>query len=122
MSDSEENMSEGKKIEVECAGEEWCVLTATANMMSKKWHPVIIHRLLDSGALGFNELKEEVGGISSKVLSESLEDLEEKNIVNRKVISKKPFRVKYSLTETGNELESTVNEMIKWGEKNLKQA
>jgi len=122
MSDSEENMSEDEKIEVECAGEEWCVLTATANMMSKKWHPVIIHRLLDSGALGFNELKEEVGGISSKVLSESLEDLEEKNIVNRKVISKKPFRVKYSLTETGNELESTVNEMIKWGEKNLKQA
>jgi len=115
-------MSDDGKMPVKCSGEEWCPLTATANMMSKKWHPVIIHRLLDSGSSGFNELKDEVGGVSSKVLSESLEDLEEKNIVNREVISEKPFRVKYSLTERGRELESTVQEMIKWGEKNLKQA
>jgi len=121
MSDSEENMSEDKKIEVECAGEEWCPLTATANMMSKKWHPVIIHRLLESGALGFNDLKEEAGGISSKVLSESLEDLEEKKIVDRNVVSEKPFRVKYSLTSKGEKLESTIEEMIAWGQENLKQ-
>ena len=115
-------MSDNEKMPVECSGDEWCALTATASMMSKKWHPVIIHRLLDSGPSGFNELKDEVGGISSKVLSESLEDLEEKNIVNREVISQKPFRVKYSLTERGQELESTVEEMISWGEKNLKEA
>jgi len=114
-------MSEDKKIEVECAGEEWCPLTATANMMSKKWHPVIIHRLLESGALGFNDLKEEAGGISSKVLSESLEDLEEKKIVDRNVVSEKPFRVKYSLTSKGEKLESTIEEMIAWGQENLKQ-
>ena len=112
---------ETEKVPVKCAGKDWCPLTATASMMSKKWHPVIIHRLLESGALGFNDLKDEVGGISSKVLSESLEDLENKGIVNREVISEKPFRVKYTLTEIGKELEPTVKEMISWGRKNLRE-
>lgn len=105
-----------------CAGEDWCPLTATANMMSKKWHPVIIHRLLKSGPIGFNDLKKEVGGVSSKVLSESLEDLEEKDIVNRKVVNEKPFRVNYTLTDRGRELESTINEMMQWGRDNLREA
>jgi len=89
--------------------------------MSKKWHPVIIHRLLESEAMGFNDLKREVGAISSKVLSESLEDLEEKGILTREVVSEKPFRVKYSLTERGEELRPTVQEMAEWGKKNLKK-
>ena len=115
-------MSEQKeKVPVKCAGKDWCPLTATAGMMSKKWHPVIIHRLLESGSMGFNDLKDAVGGISSKVLSESLEDLGEKGIVNREVISEKPFRVKYSLTDIGKDLEPTVQEMISWGEENLRE-
>lgn len=116
-------MTEQKeKMPAWCAGEDWCPLTATANMMSKKWHPVIIHRLLKSGPIGFNDLKKEVGGVSSKVLSESLEDLEEKDIVNRKVVNEKPFRVNYTLTDRGRELESTINEMIQWGRDNLREA
>ena len=111
-----------EKMPAWCAGEDWCPLTATANMMSKKWHPVIIHRLLKSGPIGFNDLKKEVGGVSSKVLSESLEDLEEKDIVNRKVVNEKPFRVNYTLTDRGRELESTINEMIQWGRDNLREA
>jgi len=110
-----------EKMMVECKGEDWCPLTATANTLSKKWHPVIIHRLFDTGPLGFNNLKEEVGGVSSKVLSESLEDLEGKGIVDRDVVSEKPFRVKYSLTETGKDLEPALKEMIKWGRQNLKK-
>lgn len=112
---------EDEKIPAWCAGESWCPITATANIMSKKWHPVIIHRLLESEAMGFNDLKREVGAISSKVLSESLEDLEEKGILTRKVVSEKPFRVKYSLTERGEELRPTVQEMAEWGKKNLKK-
>lgn len=115
-------MTESEKLPAWCAGEEWCPLTATANMMSKKWHPVIIHRLLQKGPMGFNDLKKEVGGISSKVLSESLEDLEEKEVLNRKVVNQKPFRVKYTLTDRGRQLESTINEMIEWGRDNLKEA
>lgn len=117
-----ETTEEKGKLPTWCAGEEWCPLTATASVVSKKWHPVIIHRLLIDGGMGFNQLKKEVGGISSKVLSESLEDLEEKQIVNREVVSEKPFRVKYELTERGQKLESAIKEMIQWGEENLCEA
>lgn len=116
------DMTREDKLPAWCTGEEWCPLTATASMMSKKWHPVIIHRLLQKGPMGFNDLKKEVGGISSKVLSESLEDLEEKEVLNRKVVNQKPFRVKYDLTDRGRQLESTITEMIEWGRENLREA
>lgn len=45
------------QLEVWCAGEAWCPVTTTATLIGKKWDPVIIHRLLDEGPSGFNELK-----------------------------------------------------------------
>ena len=109
--------SKGRKIE--CAGEEWCPVAATSLLIGKKWHPVIVHRLLESGPLGFNALKMEVGGISGKVLSDSLDDLEERGIVVREVISKKPVRVDYFLTEFGQSLEPVIMTMYNWGEAHL---
>lgn len=107
------------KLGVWCAGEDWCPVSATASVIAKKWHPVIIHRLLEIGEMGFNELKKEVDGVSSKVLSESLDDLEEKGLVNREVVSEKPVRVKYSLTEDGKDLRPVISEMASWGRNNL---
>lgn len=111
-----------ERLEVWCVGEEWCPITTTANIIGKKWHPVIVHRLLENGPLGFNALKNEVDGISSKVLSDSLEDLEEKTLIDRTVISEKPFRVEYSLTDRGKSLESVIDEMRDWGLTHLKPA
>jgi DNA-binding HxlR family transcriptional regulator len=71
--------------------------------------------------MGFNELKDRVGGISSKVLSESLGDLEDKQVVNREVISEKPFRVKYTLTDIGKDLEPILSDMQSWGKENLRE-
>jgi DNA-binding HxlR family transcriptional regulator len=102
-----------------CAGKDWCPITATATIVGKKWHPVIVHRLLQNGPLGFNALKDEVDGISSKVLSDTLEDLEEKTLVERAIVSEKPFRVEYSLTDRGQSLESLILEMRDWGRKHL---
>lgn len=104
------------QIPIWCAGEDWCPITATALLIGKKWHPVIIHRLLDNGPLGFNALKAEVDGISSKVLSDSLEDLEQKTLIDREIISEKPFRVQYSLTPRGESLEAVILEMRDWGQ------
>jgi DNA-binding HxlR family transcriptional regulator len=98
-----------EQLEVWCAGKDWCPITTTASLIGKKWHPVIVHRLLENGPLGFNALKEEVDGISSKVLSDSLEDMEEKGLVIRTIVSEKPFRVEYSLTEYGHTLTPTLN-------------
>ena len=105
-------------LEIWCAGEEWCPITATATVLGKKWHPVIIHRLGEEPQ-GFNDLKRAVDGISSKVLSDSLESLEEHDLVERKIVSEKPFRVRYSLTKRGESLEPVVEAMREWGERHL---
>jgi len=113
-------MSEStESIQVWCAGEDWCPVTSTATLICRKWHAVIVHRLLNAGAMGFTELKEEVDGVSSKVLSDSLEDLQNKNLVDRSIISEKPFRVEYSLTPQGAELEPVARAMEEWGKNNL---
>ncbi|WP_049970401.1 winged helix-turn-helix transcriptional regulator [Haladaptatus cibarius] len=103
------------QLEMWCAGEDWCPITTTANLVGKKWHPVIVHRLLENGPLGFNALKEEVDGISSKVLSDSLGDLEQKRLVNRDIVSEKPVRVEYSLTQIGKSLQPVIFAMRDWG-------
>jgi len=115
--DSNEDTVE--QLEVWCAGEQWCPVTTTASLIGKKWHPVIIHRLLETGPCGFNELQDNVDGISSKVLSDSLDDLEENNLVDREIISEKPFRVHYSLTEYGQSLDSIIYAMQEWGKEYL---
>jgi len=112
-------MTRDESVAVWCAGEDWCPITTTATLIGKKWHPVIVHRLLREGPLGFNDLKEEVDGISSKVLSDSLEDLEEKGLVDRAIVSEKPFRVEYSLTERGEALEDVITAMHSWGQTHL---
>jgi len=104
-----------EKLEVWCEGEEWCPVTTTATLIGKKWHPVIIHRLLEHGPSGFNELKTNVDGISSKVLSDALEDLEQKRLVDREIISEKPVRTQYSLTEYGDSLQPVIYAMRDWG-------
>lgn len=109
-------------LTVWCAGEDWCAVTATATILGKKWHPVVIHRLLDGGPMGFNELKDDVDGISSKVLSDSLDDLGEKELVNREIVSEKPVRVEYSLTERGASLRPVIESMAEWGSEHLAAA
>jgi DNA-binding HxlR family transcriptional regulator len=117
MDDANEDRPD--RLEVWCAGEEWCPITTTASLIGRKWHPVIVHRLLEEGPSGFNELQEHVDGISNKVLSDSLEDLEENNLVDREVVSDKPFRVRYSLTEHGESLRPVIDAMYDWGREYL---
>lgn len=108
-----------QRMELWCAGEEWCPVTTTATLIGRKWHPVVIHRLLEKDRLGFNALKTEVDGVSSKVLSDTLDDLEDKEIVDRAVVSEKPFRVEYSLTEFGASLGPVIYAMAEWGMEHL---
>ncbi|USZ69293.1 helix-turn-helix transcriptional regulator [Halorussus salilacus] len=121
-SDAGDDPDADEPLAVWCAGEEWCAVTATATILGKKWHPVVIHRLLDGGPMGFNELKHDVDGISSKVLSDSLEDLGEKALVNREIVNEKPVRVEYSLTDRGASLRPVIESMAAWGERHLAAA
>ena len=122
MSNETEEVAAAKQLEVWCAGEDWCPVTTTASLICKKWHPVIVHRLLEHGPSGFNELKDDVDGISSKVLSSSLDDLEEKELVDREIVSEKPVAVEYSLTERGQSLQPVIDSLEEWGKTYLRPA
>lgn len=111
--------SELAKMDVWCSGEEWCPVSSTAALLGRKWHPVILHRLLRNGPSGFNELKNAVDSVSSKVLSDSLDDLENCGLVDRTIVNEKPVRVEYSLTDTGASLEPLLSEMERWGNEHL---
>lgn len=102
-----------------CAGDEWCAITCTMDVIGRKWHPVIVDRLLQHDALRFNELSEEVGTITNKMLSQSLGDLEEKDLVEREIVNEQPVAVEYSLTERGQTLEPVIDSLQEWGESHL---
>jgi DNA-binding HxlR family transcriptional regulator len=121
MSDSAE-VSEDDCLAVWCAGDDWCAVTCAIEVIGKKWHPVIIHRLLQHDALRFNELSDEVGAITNKMLSQSLEDLEEKELVNREIVSEKPVAVEYSLTDRGQSLQPVIHSLEEWGKTYLRPA
>lgn len=75
------------------------LLTVTS-LVGRKWHLVIIAELLHAPT-GFSDLEERIDGISSKVLSEHLQDLRSKGLVERHVVTEKPLRVEYSVTARG---------------------
>lgn len=94
-------------------------LTETVEIISKKWHPIIIQRLREHGPLRFNELKDQLSGISGKVLTDSLDDLVEKGLVSRTVISESPRQVEYELTGDGRDLQAAMRSLASWGEQYL---
>lgn len=94
----------------------FCPVTATSRLIGKKWQPVIIERLM-SGPKRFGEIRALIPGLSAKVLSDSLEQLERAGIVRRTVEAKRPVRIHYSLTDRGADLEAVIRSMKTWGDR-----
>lgn len=94
-------------------------IVETVDLISKKWHPVIIQRLFEDGPLGFSDLKERIEAVSAKVLTDSLEDLAENGLIRRTVISESPLRVEYELTDTGRDLQAAMEALAQWGDQHL---
>ena len=93
-----------------------CPVEYTASLLGNKWKPLILRELLE-GTKRYNELTRKVVGISPKVLTENLRELEEDGILNRNVYPEVPPRVEYSLTEKGNDLKGIIEAMKAFGNK-----
>lgn len=93
-----------------------CPVEYTASIIGNKWKIIILRDLL-TGTKRYGELTRSVVGISAKVLTENLRDLEKDGIVNRKVYPVVPPKVEYSLTEKGLELKGVLDSMKIFGEK-----
>jgi DNA-binding HxlR family transcriptional regulator len=75
--------------------------------------------VLREGVLRYGELNRAVIGISPKMLTQTLKELEADELIIRKVYLEVPPKVEYSLTETGNELIPFISQMRSWGEKQM---
>lgn len=83
-----------------------------------RW-PILVIGILSSGPRRFNELAEQVDGISQKMLSQTLRYLEEDGLVTRTVIPQVPVRVDYELTEEGRSLCEPVAALEQWVEQHM---
>lgn len=87
----------------------------TADLLERRWQLSIIYAAL-SGALRFNEFAEAISGISPRMLSERLRDLEAAGLVERTVLPSSPPAVEYRLTERGRRLAPIVEAMRAYAE------
>ena len=81
-----------------------------ADLLERRWQLSILYAAL-TGALRFNEFAEAVVGISPRMLSERLRDLEAAGLVERTVIPSSPPTVEYRLTERGQRLAPLIEAM-----------
>lgn len=91
-----------------------CPVEYTASLIANKWKIIILRELL-TGTKRYNELTRSVVGISAKVLTENLRELEKDGIINRKVYPEVPPRVEYSLTKKGEDLKDVIETMKVFG-------
>ena len=90
------------------------------DFISGKWKlPIIIS--LSFGNKRFKEMATEIQGITDKMLSKELRDLEQNQLVERKVYDSVPVRVEYSLTDYGNSLDKVIMELRNWGVQHRKR-
>ena len=92
-----------------------CPVEITLSLMADKWKFLIIRDLL-TGTKRFGELQKSIGGVSQKVLTNNLRQMEKSGLINRKVYAEVPPKVEYSLTDLGKSLKPILDSMVNWGE------
>ena len=87
--------------------------------LSGKW-TILILNLLESKPKRFSEIKQQVQGISQKVLTENLRSLERDGLISRNVLSTRPLMVEYRTTKLSNELLKILSKLTSYAENSMK--
>jgi len=104
----------------------WDVMVATCPSrtslarIANKWTAMIVIAL-SSGPLRFGELRQRVDGISGKVLTDTLRDLERDGIVERTAYAEMPPRVEYQLTALGRSLRGPLAALGRWAQEHIEE-
>lgn len=115
---SQNSRNEIVTIMAKSTGEAECPITATVELIGGKWKTIILY-YLSFGTRRFGEIDVRIPGLSRKVLTEQLKELERDGLIARKYYKEIPPRVEYSLTALGGSLSLIFNEMADWGRKNV---
>ncbi|MFD2470051.1 winged helix-turn-helix transcriptional regulator [Amycolatopsis silviterrae] len=104
--------------QVEKAVRTWrttCAAEITTMVLGGAWKPSILHELADHGVLRFGELSRLLSGLTDRVLTRQLRELEADGLLRRVVYPQVPPKVEYSLTELGENAQKVLNAMAAWG-------
>jgi DNA-binding HxlR family transcriptional regulator len=97
-----------------------CPLNHTMLLIGNKWKPLLLFHLLE-GALRSGELQKKVNGISNKMFTQTIRELEKDNLVERKIFPVVPPKVEYRLSERGKSLQPILRSLDQWGLDDLKR-
>ena len=97
-----------KKLKTRCPAE------VTVNIIGGRWKLLILYHLFQ-GVKRFSELQRSVKGITQKMLTQQLREMERDGLVHREIYPQVPPKVEYSLTPLGESLRSVVDAMSHWG-------
>ena len=92
----------------------YCPLNHAMNLIGTKWKPLVLFHLLE-GSLRSGVLQKKVPGISNKMFTQTVRELEQDGLVSRKVYPVVPPRVEYKLTQRGESLEEILKSLDAWG-------
>ncbi|WP_042375163.1 winged helix-turn-helix transcriptional regulator, partial [Neobacillus jeddahensis] len=81
--------------------------------IGKRWMGAIIYSLLERPKR-YHEIISSIPGISDRLLTERLRDLESEGLIMKKVIATSPKKVEYELTKAGKDLEEVIHSLVKW--------
>jgi DNA-binding HxlR family transcriptional regulator len=83
--------------------------------LNGKWKIAIISSICCYGKRRFSDILNDVEGVSNRMLSKELKELEINQLVKRTVLATQPITVEYELTEHGNTLQTIITELSDWG-------
>ena len=91
-------------------------MTDILNRIGDKWTVMVVGMLSRNGTMRFNELKRTINGVSQRMLTLTLRNLERDGLVTRTIFPEIPPRVEYSLTELGRTLKKPIDSLWAWSE------
>jgi DNA-binding HxlR family transcriptional regulator len=92
-----------------------CPVDVTLSFIGGKWKLLILSHLYWTRQKSYSEIRDNLPGISEKMLSQQLKELEKDILIKKDIVSRKPYRVLYTLTPTGKEFAPLYRFASKWG-------
>ena len=89
---------------------------AAANLLCKRWSVSLVAVLVDREAMRFNQLRDAVPGITPKLLSERLRELEAAGLIERHLLLSRPVVIEYRVTRKGAALRNLVGALQEWAD------
>src|SRR3954468_19542367 len=106
---------ECEPLEKEKHRKEMMAVQDSMDVLSGKWKISIISSICYYNKRRFSDILNDIPGISNKMLSKELKELEINKLVRRTVLDTQPITVKYELTEHGLTLKTIINNLTEWG-------